>query len=129
MYKRHVIGKQGEDIVCKYLKMNGYKILERNYFCRIGELDIVALDKDEFVFIEVKTRSQKLFGNPVDAVNTNKKRHIYKTAEYYVIKAGLENRKIRFDVIEVTEYENSIKINQIKNAIIDRPTSKRRKND
>ena len=129
MYKRHMIGKQGEDIVCEYLKKNGYKILERNYFCKIGELDIVALDKDEFVFIEVKTRSQKLFGNPVDAVNTNKKRHIYKTAEYYVIKAGLENRKIRFDVIEVTEYENSIKINQIKNAIIDRPTSKRRKND
>ena len=121
MYDRHVLGKQGEDEVKKYLLNNGYKILERNYYCKVGELDIIALDKDEFVFIEVKTRSQNIFGTPAEAVDKNKKSHIYRTAEYYVAKAGIENRKMRFDVIEVKERDDKIFINQIKNAIIDRP--------
>lgn len=126
MYQRHELGKVGEDIVIKYLLDKGYKILERNYFCKIGEIDIVALDGDEFVFIEVKTRSQKMFGDPVDAVDLSKRNHIYRTAEYYIMKAGIENRKIRFDVIEVKQYENAVRINQIKNAIIDRPVIRRR---
>ena len=121
MYIRNELGKIGEEEVCKYLKRNGYKILERNYYCKIGELDIVALDKDEFVFIEVKTRSQNKYGNPVDAVDLNKKRHIYKTAQYYVMKTRIENKKMRFDIIEVKEKNHKICINQIKNAIIDRP--------
>ena len=121
MYIRHELGKEGEEAVCEYLTKNGYKILERNYYCKIGEIDIVALDKDEFVFIEVKTRSQNRYGNPVDAVDLNKKRHIYRTAQYYVMKAKIENRKIRFDVIEVIEKNGKTFINQIKNAIVDRP--------
>lgn len=121
MYIRHEIGKIGEKTVCEYLIKNGYKILERNYYCKIGEIDIVALDKDEFVFIEVKTRSQNRYGNPVDAVDLNKKRHIYRTAQFYVMKAKIENRKMRFDVIEVKEKRGKVYINQIKNAITDRP--------
>ena len=57
MYKRHEIGKLGEDLACRYLQNQGYKILERNFEARQGEIDIIALDKSEIIFIEVKTRS------------------------------------------------------------------------
>ncbi|MBQ9266993.1 MAG: YraN family protein [Clostridia bacterium] len=121
MYERHVLGKQGEDAVSDFLLESGYEILERNYQCKIGEIDIIALDVDEIVFIEVKTRSQERFGSPADAVDGRKKRHIYRTAEYYVMMNELENRKIRFDVIEVKENGEDVTITQIKKAIIDKP--------
>lgn len=121
MYLRHELGSNGEDEACDFLKNLGYKIIEKNYRCKIGEIDIVAKDGDEIVFVEVKTRSQKMFGNPVEAVNEQKKNHIYRTAEFYVMKNKFENEKIRFDVIEIYKKDEFKKINIIKNAVIDRP--------
>lgn len=79
MYKRHEIGKLGEDLACKYLQNKGYKILERNFEAKQGEIDIIALDKEELVFIEVKTRSNILYGKPAEAVNEIKQNHLIKT--------------------------------------------------
>ena len=85
------LGKIGEEISSNYLKKCGYKIIERNYRCRSGEIDIIAKDKEELVFIEVKTRSNLCFGKPREAVDTYKQNHIYKTVQYYLYKNNLES--------------------------------------
>lgn len=121
MYQRHETGKIGEDLVTKYLEQNGYKIIERNFECRQGEIDIIAQDKKEIVFIEVKTRSNKNYGKPKEAVDRNKKKHIYKTLEFYVYINHLENEAIRIDVIEVYKKQEKYIIHHIKNAITERP--------
>ena len=77
MYEKHEIGKLGEDIACKYLLQQNYKIIERNFLCKQGEIDIIARDEKYLVFIEVKTRSNVLYGKPIDAVDRTKEKHIY----------------------------------------------------
>ncbi len=121
MYIRHKLGSNGEEIACDFLKKSGYKIIEKNYRCKIGEIDIIACDKDELVFVEVKTRTQKVFGSPVESVNDEKKNHIYRVAQYYITTKKLEQAQIRFDVIEIYIKNNEVNINLIKNAILDRP--------
>ena len=101
MYERHELGKTGEEIGTQYLINNGYKLIIRNFRCRQGEIDIIAKDKDEIVFIEVKTRRNTNYGYPIDAVDKRKQKHILNASKYYVYKNKLEKRKIRFDVIEI----------------------------
>ena len=96
MYERHITGSNGEDFATQFLLEKGYKICERNYRCKVGEIDIVALDKDEIVFVEVKTRTQSKFGMPAEAVDGRKKNHIYRVAEYFVMANQLENKFMRF---------------------------------
>lgn len=121
MYEKHETGKIGEDIVAKYLEQIGYEILQRNFECKIGEIDIIAKDKDEIVFIEVKTRASALYGLPKDAVDQTKKKHIYRSAEFYIYIKHLENQPVRIDVIEVYKKQGKFKIHHIKNAITERP--------
>lgn len=118
MYFKQRVGRRGENLACKYLKENNYKILERNFNCRQGEIDIIAKDKStkELVFLEVKTRSGFKYGNPCDAVDKEKKEHIYNTARLYIFKNRLQNSAIRFDVIEVFVNVESYRINHIKMA-------------
>ena len=75
MYLRHELGKNGEDIATNYLQSIGYLIMERNYTAKQGEIDIIARDNKEFVFIEVKTRSSNQFGRPAEAVDSIKQKH------------------------------------------------------
>ena len=117
MYKSHEIGKIGEEIATEYLIENGYKILERNFNCKQGEIDIIAKDKDEVVFIEVKTRTNKKYGEPVEAVTFIKKRHLIKAIEYYLYIKKLEDEYIRIDVIEIYKKENKFLLHHIKQAI------------
>ena len=95
------IGKLGEDEAQKYLIKNGYKILECNYFCRFGEIDIVAMDQNCLVFVEVKTRTSNKYGNPENAVNYWKKKHMKLTARNYIDHKRMANFVARFDVVEV----------------------------
>lgn len=117
MYYKQQIGRNGEDIATKYLMENGYKILERNFNCWQGEIDIIALDKQEIVFIEVKTRRNTRYGYAVEAVNDIKKKHLWKAVEYYVFSRNLQNEFIRIDVIEVYINRKDFNINHIKKAI------------
>ena len=117
MYLRHEIGKIGEDLGTKYLENIGYSIIERNFIAKQGEIDIIAKDKEELVFIEVKTRTNALYGQPVDAVNRIKQKHLVKTVNYYLYLRNLENKFIRLDVIEVYLKDNTYKINHIKQII------------
>ena len=117
MYIRHETGKMGEDLSTKYLENLGYKIIQRNFVAKQGEIDIIARDKQELVFIEVKTRTNTLYGNPVEAVNEPKKKHLISTAKYYLYLKHLENEFVRFDIIEVYLSEKSYRINHIKQII------------
>lgn len=115
MYFRKEIGKWGENIACKYLEQNKYNIVETNFSCRQGEIDIIAKDmnKDELVFIEVKTRSNFKYGNPADSVNKEKQKHLKNAIKYYLYKNNINNTAIRIDVIEIF-IEEKCKINHIK---------------
>lgn len=117
MYQRHELGKIGEDLACIYLQKNNYKIVERNFRCKTGEIDIIAKDKDELVFIEVKTRASKEYGNPAEAVDNRKQKHIYKTAKFYLYIRHISEIYTRIDVIEVYLHKKTYYINHIKQAI------------
>lgn len=121
MYERHETGRMGEEIAVTYLQQNGYQIIEKNFECRQGEIDIIAKEKNEIVFIEVKTRSSALYGLPKEAVDKIKKKHIYRSAEYYIYRKHLENYPIRIDVIEIYKKQGKFKVHHIKQAITERP--------
>lgn len=120
MDNRKDIGNEGEDIATKYLEGLDYEILERNFYCKVGEIDIVAKDKDEIVFVEVKTRKILSYGNPGDAVNDLKQKHIYRAAEYYLLVHNQLDAFTRIDVVEVYLHNGEYRINHIEKAIIDR---------
>ena len=117
MYIKHILGKLGEDLVEKYLIDKNYKIIERNFRGSKGEIDIIAKEDDEIVFIEVKTRSNVACGRPSEAVNQVKQKHIKKATKYYIYLNKLENHYIRIDVIEVYLKNNKFYINHIKQII------------
>lgn len=117
MYERHIIGKDGEEIASNYLLQNGYQILKRNFYTKQGEIDIIAKEKDEYVFIEVKTRKNKEYGEPIDAIDKNKIKHLKKAISYYLYINKLEDKFIRIDIIEIKYIKNKIYINHIKQAI------------
>lgn len=103
MYFKQITGKHGENFACDYLKNQNYTIIERNFSCYQGEIDIVAKDisKNELVFIEVKTRTSFKYGLPIDAVDKNKQKHLFKACQYYLFKYNLHHIFVRIDVIEI----------------------------
>lgn len=109
-------GKIGEDKAVELLRREGYKILTRNYRAKSGELDIVALDKGTFCFIEVKTRLDDKLGLPAEAITKPKQRQIIKTALVYLKENNLLNNNARFDVVSVLGAEDNQKLELIKNA-------------
>ena len=108
MNNKQIEGKFGEIEAEKYLKEQGYKIICKNFKCMQGEIDIIAKDKNEVIFVEVKTRTGINYGEAKEAVDKKKQKHILKTIEYYLYKNKLENEPIRVDVIEI--YLNNRKI-------------------
>ncbi len=118
------LGKYGEDFAAEYLKKNKYKILERNYKNRYGEIDIIAYKNKVTVFVEVKTRFSSGYGSPYEAVDFHKKRRITNSAKAYLVKKGQFYSDVRFDVLELYgaivdgKFELDT-INHIENAIDD----------
>ena len=110
------LGKSGEEIATCLLKDNGYKILARNYRTKLGEIDIIARDKDTVCFIEVKTRNSDRFGFPVEAISISKQRQISKAALMFLKQNNLLDKKARFDVVSIICSENTPKLDLIKNA-------------
>ena len=117
MYVSHELGRIGENIIADYITKLGYKVVERNFACNQGEIDIVAKDKEELVFKEVKTRTDISYGEASEAVTDTKKRHLINSIKYYIYKRNLENEFIRIDVAEVYIKCGKVKINYIKQAI------------
>lgn len=95
------IGTQGESLAVEYLQKNGYKVLERNFNCRYGEIDIIAQHGNYCVFLEVKSRNTVAFGVPREAVNYHKQQRIISAAKFWLLKKRLVGVPVRFDVVEV----------------------------
>jgi putative endonuclease len=114
--KRQQFGKESESLAVRYLKKNGYKILEQNYRNKLGEIDIIAKEKGTLVFVEVKARKTHVFGNPKWAVTPKKQRKISMVALYYLKATKQIHVKARFDVIALSLAKDNPQIEIIKNA-------------
>ena len=100
---RHLrLGTRGENLACRFLKKNRYKILYRNFKGRTGgEIDVVCRDRDTLVFVEVKTRTREDFGRPLDAVDRDKRKRISRGGLAWLRLLGDPDILFRFDVVEV----------------------------
>ena len=114
--QRKELGKKGEEMALRFLKKNGYRIFVRNYVCKMGEIDIIAKEKDTLVFIEVKTRTSTAFGPPQLAVNSAKQMQLSKVALYFLKEKGLEDVKARFDVVAILLGPGGAEIELIRDA-------------
>ena len=110
-YKKF-LGRAGEVKAAEFLKKKGYKIITKNYKTHVGEIDIIAEDGEEIVFIEVKTRIDDAFGAPSEAVTEKKIRKYEKVATEFLLREKKLDALCRFDVIEIEDG----KINHIINA-------------
>ena len=101
MNKRQV-GKQYESMAVQYLTEAGYHILERNFRCRTGEIDIIAKDGAYLVFVEVKYRASAACGSALEAVDYRKQQSILRVAQYYMVSHGYGTQtNCRFDVVAI----------------------------
>ncbi|MDR0888495.1 MAG: YraN family protein [Coriobacteriales bacterium] len=98
---KKALGARGEDIAVKYLKREGFKIMDRNWRCTPGEADVVAREDDDIVFIEVKTRTSGDNGLPEEAVNRQKRKKYENIAIHYLASHDLASARVRFDVISI----------------------------
>jgi len=109
-------GEKGEKIAVAFLKKKGYLIRETNYRCPFGEIDIIARDKNEIVFIEVKTRKSIGLGYPEDAVGIKKQKKLSQLALFYLQQKKMTNANARFDVVAITMLPEQNEIKLIRNA-------------
>ena len=96
------LGRTGECLAAGFLKKRGYRILERNYRTPLGEIDIIAQERQTLVFVEVKTRRSCYFGDPKAAVTFAKQKKISRVALCYLKTTGQMNTRARFDVVSIT---------------------------
>ncbi len=109
-------GSRGEEIVADFLREKGYSIKTCNYFCKTGEIDIIAEFKDIVVFIEVKARRNQNYGRPAEAVTPSKLKRIERTALWYLSANKLHDRQARIDVVEVWWESDGVRIEHLENV-------------
>ncbi|MFH1458479.1 MAG: YraN family protein [Candidatus Omnitrophota bacterium] len=114
--KNLFLGQKGEELAVQFLKEKGYKILRRNFKTKLGEIDIVAFDRDTHCFVEVKTRNSLRYGPPQEAVSFFKQRQMSKAALVFLKEYKLLECRARFDVVSVDHSQNPPKLDLIKNA-------------
>lgn len=114
---KSIAGFQGEELACVYLRKFGYKILQRNYRIRGGEVDIIAKDGEYLVFVEVKTRYSHEYGLPVESITLWKIKHLLKAAQFYLQKINWGDSPYRLDFVSIdfADDKNNPKIELIKN--------------
>ena len=96
------IGKQGEILAQTYLRKQDYILLQKNFRCKLGEIDIIAKDKEVVVFIEVRTKTSTTYGPAYNSVTYSKQKQVKRVALFYISKYNLVNTQFRFDVIGIT---------------------------
>jgi putative endonuclease len=110
------LGVKGEDLAVKFLKKKGYRILSRNFKTPLGEIDIIAEDRDTLVFVEVKTRTDNSFSFPYEAVNRRKREKLRKVALFYLKNCVKGDAPSRFDVLSIQAGEDKTEIEHIRDA-------------
>jgi len=113
--QRRSLGAWGENIAAEYLRKKGMQIIERNFRCRLGELDIIARQGDYLVFIEVRTRSSALCGLPQESITATKIKKVRRLAQVYLAQRSLSDVNVRFDVVAVYGVRETT-IDHIENA-------------
>lgn len=95
------LGIEGEAAALRLLRRRGYRVLEQNFRCAIGEIDLIAEQAGTVVFIEVKARAQRQFGAPFDAISPHKQRRLARLATWYLVRRRWLDRPCRFDAVSV----------------------------
>ncbi|OGD85544.1 hypothetical protein A3B51_03085 [Candidatus Curtissbacteria bacterium RIFCSPLOWO2_01_FULL_41_18] len=111
-------GKYGEDLACRYLSKLGYKIIERNFRIRGGEIDIIAKDGQTLVYVEVKTRSSNYFGTPEESVTAQKLRFLERAVKFYRARRKNLPQLERIDVVSVDLSSKTSSLRLIKNITL-----------
>ena len=108
-------GNIGENLAAEYLEKIGYKILERNWrYSKIGEIDIIAMDKSTLVFVEVKARKSLAFGHPFEAIDEKKYNQVHTLAKAFMAQSNIKYKSCRIDGISVI-LSNPPEITHLKN--------------
>jgi len=114
--QKQVVGREGEQIAESFLKKKGYRMVERNYRCRVGEVDLIALDRRVIVFVEVKARNDGSFGSPLESVHPRKQKRMTKAALFFLTEHKLHHRDARFDVVGISFAGREPMVEHIENA-------------
>ena len=114
--KRLLLGSSGEGEAVRCLKEHGYRIIEKNYRCRYGEIDIIASDRGTIAFVEVKTRSSDAYGTPGEGVDRRKQLHITRASLQYMSENNITDRDARFDVVSIMRGRGGLEPELIKDA-------------
>ncbi|ASR56652.1 YraN family protein [Cellulomonas sp. PSBB021] len=101
MRAKDAVGRYGEDVAAAHVEASGWRVLDRNWRCRYGELDLVGMDGDELVVVEVKTRRSTAYGTPAEAVTWRKLARIRRLAAQWLAEHDLRVASVRVDVIAV----------------------------
>lgn len=109
-------GKQAEEIAHTYLATRGLSLVEKNFSCKLGEIDLIMKDLDCLVFVEVRLRSSDRFGTPAETITRKKQRRLINTGNYYLQKCNLTQQACRFDVVAIRNVSAKHSIEWIKNA-------------
>nr|NQU93656.1 YraN family protein [Bacteroidota bacterium] len=115
MSDHNELGKKGEELAEKFLRNNGYEIIERNWRFGKDEIDIIAMEKDFLVVVEVKTRRSNYFGEPEENVTRTKQRFLIRAANAYITKKDID-LETRFDIVSVLFSGSNYTVKQIKDA-------------
>ncbi|BDZ73223.1 UPF0102 protein [Methylophaga marina] len=109
-------GQQIEQQVSRYLQKQGLRLIEQNYQCRGGEIDLIMKEKNTLVFVEVRFRKNARFGSALESVNRQKQAKIILTAQHYIQTTASSAEQFRFDVVAVRPADSSLQIEWVKNA-------------
>lgn len=118
-YYKHRFGKHAEEQTCKYLRKQGLKLIESNYRCNYGEIDLIMQDKNCIVFVEVRARVGQDFVSGLASVSSSKQSKIIKAATYYLQQTRQLNKVFcRFDVVAVKSQNEQLQFHWVKDAFI-----------
>jgi putative endonuclease len=112
--RRHVLGIYGERLAADYLISLGYEILERNWRCGIGEIDLIARDKDRWVFVEVKTRNGAGFGSPFEAITQEKMSRLRRLVGEWCRLRQVAGVQVRIDAVSVLVDRGRVELEHLK---------------
>jgi putative endonuclease len=113
---RRAYGQAAEEAAVSHLESHGYRVRDRNFLCRYGEVDVIVEKDDLVCFVEVRMRSHAAWGDPAHTVSFSKQRKVVRAALHYLFRHGLADRMIRFDVVTVVGRGAGAKVEHIQNA-------------